>query len=833
MHHPSFQARVGCFSAICEGPDVCRKDEVCVKPGLCRCKPGFFGAQCSSRAVQASTGATTVVRPAPAIHVASANRPPVCASASPTTGASSVSTPAPAAPTDSATQRRACAAAILAGGHLRVVAHASATQRRTVTRTLEPAYARRAGGAVAAVSAATATPRPACRTLAAASACRAGGVRSVVVGASVCEANAVVLRATAPALLASMESAVNCVATLATMGRSAKKDLLSDCIICPAFPVYNKEKLRLQPEWSIWDPDFSSTPRPDSVAPCSQAGSCGHCEPNATCSPVTGTCEACKPGWNGTQCKQPCPPGTFGERCTGQCPRCQLGEPCQAETGHCQRCDPGWLGHRCEVPCPLGTFGKGCSSTCPACVQGTCDAVTGECVCSAGYWGTRTATLPAHLASTETTAPSPANARRGSATLCLGLASWAAMAKAPSLVGILVSLLLLLVGVICCAYCYSVTRLDPKDRGLERNGAAFFRMKQQVWGALTSLGSALPCGSLSRYKLPWVTVSHHDPEVPFNHSFIEPPSAGWASDDSFSSDPDSGEEDEAHAYFMPPREETVPMAQEESPEVSLPGGPFPPPEDASTPFPIPRTSSLARAKRPSVSFAEGTKFAPQNDRSSGDLSSPIRKPKRLSRGAQPRPEGQEAEESTGPEQANPEEAAPTASSSGDAAASHGQLGSQTVAECVETTDGGTQESSGSVATIYMLAGTPQKPEGPVWSVFRRLGNYQKDQAAPKVKSAIPKPLRRSLGRNQASSGLSQSSGSAPAAMLSGVMESAAVRPEEAPTGPGDGTESLGAVQEPDAGSSSPEQGSQKQAEEKEQEEPLYENVVPMSVPPQH
>lgn len=291
----------------------------------------------------------------------------------------------------------------------------------------------------------------------------------------------------------------------------------------------------------------------------------------------------------------------------------------------------------------------------------------------------------------------------------------------------------------------------------------------------------------------------------------------------------------AEALLFSPLLEMVPMSQEKSPAASLPGGPFPPPEDASTPFPIPRTSSLAQAKRPSVSFAEGTKFAPQNSRSSGDLSSPIRKPKRLSRGAQPRPEGQEAEESTGPEQANTEEDAPTATSSGDAAISHGQLppDSRTVAECVETTDGGIQESLGSVATIYMLAGTPQKPEGPVWSVFRRLGNYQKDQAAPKVKSAIPKPLRRSLGRNQASSGLSQSSGSAPGAVLSGAMESTAVRPEEASRGLGDGVESLGTVQEPVAGSSSPEQGSQNQAEEKEQEEPLYENVAPMSVPPQH
>ena len=44
---------------------------------------------------------------------------------------------------------------------------------------------------------------------------------------------------------------------------------------------------------------------------------------------------------------------------------------------------------RCEDPCPTGTFGEDCGSTCPTCVQGACDAVTGECVCNAGYWGPR------------------------------------------------------------------------------------------------------------------------------------------------------------------------------------------------------------------------------------------------------------------------------------------------------------------------------------------------------------------------------------------------------------------------------------------------------------
>lgn len=177
----------------------------------------------TSQAAQASTGALTAERPALAIHVASASRPPVCAGASPTTGADSVSSPAPAAPTDSATKRQAYVTAILVGGHPRVVAHASATQQHAVTRPLEPACAHLDGGAAAAASSAAVTTRPVCRTLATVPACRAGGVLSVITGASVFEASAVLLLAIVPALLASMEPAVSCPATLATMEYSAEK----------------------------------------------------------------------------------------------------------------------------------------------------------------------------------------------------------------------------------------------------------------------------------------------------------------------------------------------------------------------------------------------------------------------------------------------------------------------------------------------------------------------------------------------------------------------------------------------------------------------------------
>uniref|UniRef100_A0A7N5PAS2 Scavenger receptor class F member 1 n=1 Tax=Ailuropoda melanoleuca TaxID=9646 RepID=A0A7N5PAS2_AILME len=395
-----------------------------------------------------------------------------------------------------------------------------------------------------------------------------------------------------------------------------------------------------------------------------------------------------------------------------------------------------------------------------------------------------------------TTVLFPVNAQRDPATLSLGPASWGLTARMqPSSQASS--------GLCCCS----------------------------SWVSSSAPAAAGPPGRTPR------TVSHHDPEIPFNHSFIEPPSAGWASDDSFSSDPESGE-DESPAYCVPPQEGMVTVAHGEFPEASVAGGPVPPPEDASTPFPIPRTSSLARAKRPSVSFAEGTKFAPQSRRSSGEISSPLRKPKRLSRGAQLGPESQEAEESTGSEKAEMDETLPGAASPRDSATGRRRLplGGRTVAERVEAIEGSVLEGSGSVTTIYMLAGTPQSSEGPVRSVLRRFGSFQKGQAEPKVKSAIPKPPRRALSRNKGIPGLasgsaSQSPSLSPSDELTRPLESAGTGPEEVARGLGIGTKSSGRAQElaPEGGPQ--EQDPQKLADEEGQEEPQYENVVPISGSP--
>lgn len=59
--------------------------------------------------------------------------------------------------------------------------------------------------------------------------------------------------------------------------------------------------------------------------------------------------------------------------------------------GHCsgvQWLTPLCLGS-CNISCPAGTFGDGCQLLCPECIVGSCDPVSGDCICQAGYWGPR------------------------------------------------------------------------------------------------------------------------------------------------------------------------------------------------------------------------------------------------------------------------------------------------------------------------------------------------------------------------------------------------------------------------------------------------------------
>ncbi|XP_043855577.1 scavenger receptor class F member 1 isoform X2 [Dromiciops gliroides] len=774
-----------CTVPICEGPDACGEEEICVKPGLCRCKPGFFGAQCSSRCPGQYWG-------------------PDCRESCPCH---------PNGQCDAATGQCTCNKDHW-GGTCQFLCpcglHGHCNPLTGACR-CEPGWW-------------TATCRKACQCSSSSTGC------DQLTGACRCEPGWWGRRCSFRCSChhsACDQNSGRCICRPGWWG----PDCQNPCACqhghcnpatghCACRPGYRGS--------------FCEQPCPPGSYGVQCEGSCGHCRQKQPCSPDTGTCLACEPGWNGTHCNQPCSPGTYGDNCGQLCPHCRQGEACQPESGHCQHCDPGLTGPRCEEPCAPGTFGEACGSLCPPCIEGTCDAVTGDCVCRPGYWGPScNVSCPLGFYGVNCSSPCPCPegpCHPDSGTCELGYQGQGAL-----LAGILVPLLLLLVGIVVCVSCCCwAAQPDPKDRPV-RDGTAVSRVKLQVRGALSSLGSALPCGSLSNHKLPRVTVSHHDAEIPFNHSFIEPPSAGWASDDSFSSDPDSGEEDEGPAYCVPPQQE------EELQEAHQAVKPISAPDDASTPFAIPRTSSLARAKRPSVSFAEGTKFGPQNTQGSGELAGPSRKPKRLSRPGQPPAEGQEAEGSQGAQgtedlQPDFQEPPSTTAAQGDLSSGHRglPLGGRTVAQRVEAIESGNRARPSPVTTIYMLAGTPRGAEGPVRAVLRRFGSFQKGWAEPKAKGSIPKPPRRALSRDKGT--LIPSPAPSPDSprcleLSETPVLSEASQEEEMGRLGDDGTKSPGDTTEGARGDDLPvlKEAGQLAGQEVE-DEPQYENVKPGSVP---
>uniref|UniRef100_A0A8C5X173 Scavenger receptor class F member 1 n=1 Tax=Malurus cyaneus samueli TaxID=2593467 RepID=A0A8C5X173_9PASS len=461
---------------------------------------------------------------------------------------------------------------------------------------------------------------------------------------------------------------------------------------------------------------------------CQWRCDCGH----GSCNPLSGHC-TCEPGYQGRSCREPCPAGKYGSHCVHSCGSCKRSQPCSPVDGFCLACQPGWNGTLCKDPCAPGFHGEGCLQPCPRCRHGEpCDPQTGSC-----------------------------------------LRCDPALAAA-----ILVPLLLLLLCVACC--CCGAGSADARDRAAVPDDDVVARMKHHVQGVLANLSALVPCFNLGSSKLPKVTVSHHDTEIPFNPSFIEPPSSAWVSDSSFSSlDTDN----EGPEYSVPPRE-GIPLlgGAELQDGPSPPGQALPDPsafdsEDVSQPFAIPRTSSIAKAKRPSVSFAEGTKFG------AAETPSPGRKPKspwgpaRLTP-----PPGDAAAEPPGERPnsdcyENPEplgkgdeshRPSPRATPGGRRRV---VSGTRHVAQRVEALEAaaksGSWEGKGkgkepNVTTIYMMVGTAgQDPkaegtgEGPVQAVLKRLGSLQKGKWAakeePKVRRSmegIQKPPRRALAQRR-------------------------------------------------------------------------------------
>uniref|UniRef100_A0A8D3B6W0 Scavenger receptor class F member 1 n=1 Tax=Scophthalmus maximus TaxID=52904 RepID=A0A8D3B6W0_SCOMX len=479
--------------------------------------------------------------------------------------------------------------------------------------------------------------------------------------------------------------------------------------------------------------------------------SCGHCKDNLPCSATDGACAACDPGWNGTRCDRPCPSGYHGDGCLEKCPRCRNNEPCDPNTGKCRRCDPGWTGPRCEEACSDGTFGDACSFLCNPCFQGNCHHVTGTCVCQPGFQGE----------SCNSTCPA----------LQFGL-NCSSVCDCGEEVG-----------------CHPVTGVCPNSTATVADGGLSVRMKYHVYSVLANISAALPCLSNWSSGLPRVTVSHHDPELTFNHSFIEPPSSGWVTEgSSFDSDEEEGEA----LYCVPPREDIPAVAGGEFQEMSSKCNMFLDPsgfssEDITSPFNIPRTSSIAKAKRPSVSFAEGTRFSPKERRGSAqDPGALLRnKPKSSwgvlmisalqSQGSSARPGDEGAAEGEEREDAVDEQATGNQESSCDAgdqdvdrtttratlqvpgSAGRRRTMSNTAVHKGNQTPISDSDTPNKVTTVYVTVGkagrpvSETSPEGPVQAMLRRLGSLQRQREHEPGKSkskggeGITKPPRRKLG----------------------------------------------------------------------------------------
>lgn len=209
-------------------------------------------------------------------------------------------------------------------------------------------------------------------------------------------------------------------------------------------------------------------------------------------------------------------------------------------------------------------------------------------------------------------------------------------------------------------------------------------------------------------------------------------------------------------------------------------------EDIASPFNIPRTSSIAKSKRPSVSFAEGTRFSPKERRGS------TQDPGALQRGKPKSPwgvlmlsalQGQAGGARTGEEEAADNEESEDAA---DVQADHEKSECEAANQDEDKTpppglSGRKRTTSNSVAhkgtptsmsapdapaassnrvtTVYVTVGKAGKPvttaepssEGPVQAMLRRLGSLQRqrehDPCRPKPKAAegIAKPPRRKLG----------------------------------------------------------------------------------------
>ncbi|XP_072318759.1 scavenger receptor class F member 1 [Eucyclogobius newberryi] len=735
------QERDECTKPVCEGEQACLKDELCVYPGVCRCPPGFYGAHCKTRCPgefwASDCRQVCPCYPNGRCHAVTGectcniNRwGPLC--------------------------QYSCKCA--RHGHCDTTHGNCSCDEGWWSPTCAKPCQCVSGGSV----------RPSCEQSTGRCQCHRGfwGLKCALTCScymSPCSQRTGVCECKEGWWGPSCDRRCNCDITHSRCDPSSGH--------CLCHPGYKGDYCNLQCEAGT----FGSGCRM----------SCGYCKDNQHCAPADGACAACAPGWNGTQCDSPCPSGFFGDGCKMTCPRCRKNQPCDPQTGYCWKCDNGWTGPRCEKPCRSGTYGEACAFQCNPCLNGSCHQVTGKCICDPGF----------HGESCNISCPTLYFGLNCSSLCDCGegvgcdpiTGACPKSSRGAVIAAVLVPLFLLLLLMVLCCVCCGEAPVDSKDRALVAEGGLSVRMKYHVYSVIANIGAALPCVSDWSTGLPRVTVSHHDPELTFNHSFIEPPSCGWVTEgSSFESD-----EEEAEAlYCVPPREDIPAVAGGEFQEMSSKCNMFLDPsgfssEDINSPFNIPRTSSLAKAKRPSVSFAEGTRFCPKEGRSSGqEVATPSGHPRTKPKtnwgvlmvsalqgqvaktgeenkvedsGLEEKVYDQEVELGGNSEERDKNQTSPSGGAVQDNRA--GKFHTNAHKRCHASASDSQVTISSKVTTVYVTVGKAGRPvskaepssEGPVQSMLRRLGSLQRqkdqdsDKGKLKVAEGITKPPRRKLG----------------------------------------------------------------------------------------
>ncbi|XP_072839574.2 scavenger receptor class F member 2 isoform X1 [Pogona vitticeps] len=282
---------------------------------------------------------------------------------------------------------------------------------------------------------------------------------------------------------------------------------------------------------------------------------CGQCKELQPCTIVDGRCLACEPGWNGTKCDQICTPGFYGEGCEQICPPCKDGHTCNHINGKCSHCNPGWIGDRCETRCRNGTYGENCAFVCSDCFNGECDFETGKCICRPGFRGL-SCNLTCQTGQYGVNCAESCNCHEDSCDPLTGNCRMEANQRMGVIgAGALLTLLLILLLSFLCCCC--VCRKKDQARTDTSQDPTHKKSPRRLCGRFSRISMKLPRIPLRRQKLPKVVVAHHDLENTMNCSFIEPPSVveqpspSWSSRGSFSSFDTT---DEGPVYCVPHEE---------------------------------------------------------------------------------------------------------------------------------------------------------------------------------------------------------------------------------------------------------------------------------------